>query len=231
MPSWLGGVVQRWSCADQDGCLFDLAIDGPPGFVVLALEVDELADDSRSPRPSAASSSPATQSARSSSLHPLELEQAAVDGVGDPLGRGCARGPATAGRGSPGRWPGSRRRGRPSAPTSRTAAGRPGRSAARWRTIARNSSRAGVDGSWSGPISSAARSCCSGASSSSRSSSSSTGVIAREDPVDRQGVGGADDGVGGDPALRRDPPARAAGGGPRGPSAPRRPTRVWIVWR
>ena len=29
----------------------------------------------------------------------------------------------------------------------------------RWRTIARNSSRAGVEGSWSGPISSDARSC------------------------------------------------------------------------
>ena len=50
---------------------------------------------------------------------------------------------------------------------------------ARCRTIARNSSRAGVEGSWSGPISSTARSCCSGASRSRRSSSSSTGVIAR----------------------------------------------------
>ena len=50
---------------------------------------------------------------------------------------------------------------------------------ARWRTIARNSSRATVLGSWSGPSSSTTRSCWSGTSRSSRSSSASTGVTAR----------------------------------------------------
>ena len=55
----------------------------------------------------------------------------------------------------------------------------PWSSGSRWSTIARNSSRATVLGSWSGPSSSTTRSCWSGTSSSRRSSSASTGVIAR----------------------------------------------------
>ena len=132
---------------------------------------------------------------------PLETEQAAVDGVGDPVRADHARGPATAGRGSPGRGP-------------RISSSRPAISAdienggwmpwsfgARCRTIARNSSRAGVDGSWSGPISSDDAKLLVRHEQDQPQELLLDRRDRREDPVDRQRVGGADHGVRGDPAL------------------------------
>ena len=77
----------------------------------------------------------------------------------------------------------------------------PWSSGARWRTIARNSSRAGVEGSWSGPSSSATR----GLLIRGEEQEPEQLLLDRrdrgEDPVDRQRVGRGEDGVGGDPAL------------------------------